>query len=461
MSSHVANRIAQSVLLTVWAIIIVFHYPTFVNSQGCVQPTYAHQPTHVGSWLVGTQVSVKIDDFFPNDQQAGLQAGNAAWNKPTLIVCSGVNFEHFEVVSMWSYTESPPRGELWWQRDDPKNGFNGGVFMEIAFGGWVEAARIKIHPNAPNVAQKTYYYYLGSHEVGHTFNLNDCVSGTGCNGTEATIMRGHSDGITSSNTFNTSGPKECDISKVGDIYCDFPPSPTPTPPTNPDDCQNFGWHWNFQGGYCQEELWCTLDPQICDPGVWSMTQCQCVTGSPIVVDINGDGFKLTGNRGGVDFDLNGDRISERISWTAVGADDAWLVLDRNGNGTIDNGRELFGNFTPQTAPAPGPLCNGFLALYEYDKLSNGGNSDGMISGRDAIFPSLRLWQDTNHNGVSEPAELHPLIELRLESISLDFKESRRIDQYGNEFRYRAKITQSKDVQLGRWAWDVFLIARHL
>jgi hypothetical protein len=192
-----------------------------------------------------------------------------------------------------------------------------------------------------------------------------------------------------------------------------------------------------------------------------MEQCQCVTGSPITVDVDGDGFRLSDNSGGVDFDLNGDGIRERISWTAPGSDDAWLVLDRNGNGTIDNGRELFGNFTPQPIPASGALRNGFLALYEYDKLANGGNGDGRIGRRDAIFPSLRLWQDTNHNGVSEPVELHLLTELRLESISLDFKESRRIDQYGNEFRYRAKITQSKDVQLGRWAWDVFLIARKL
>ena len=209
MSSDAVNRIAQFLLVTTWAILIVLHYPTFVSSQGCVQPTYSHQPIHVNSWLVGTQVSVQIDDFFTSDQKAGLEAGNRGWNNATLILCSGVRFLHFDHVFMQSYTETPPAGELWWQRDDPKTGFNAGVFAEIGFGGWVEAGRIKVHPSAPNAAQGTYYAYLGSHEVGHTFNLNDCVSGTGCNGTEATIMRGHSDGITSSNTFNTSGPKEC------------------------------------------------------------------------------------------------------------------------------------------------------------------------------------------------------------------------------------------------------------
>jgi hypothetical protein len=201
----------------------------------------------------------------------------------------------------------------------------------------------------------------------------------------------------------------------------------------------------------------TMRPRVethlddCDP---STSPCPC-PGSPIVIDIYGDGFALTDAANGVLFDLRAKRQPEQFAWTVPKSDDGWLVLDRNRNGAIDDGSEMFGNYTCQR---PSDHSNGFIALAEFDDPAAGGNLDSMIDSNDAVYARLRGWQDRNHNGISEASELADLPKLGIEALSLDYSVSTLQDEHGNSFRYRAEVRGAQGTRVGQFAYDVFLVA---
>jgi hypothetical protein len=314
-----------------------------------------------------------------------------------------------------------------------------------------------------------------AHEIGHTLGLYECIF---CPvGTDSIMMGGEcalvdENGSCQELDFGTfhgrDSPSACDNERIKQAgRYDSNAANPPCTDTDADDVSTCDGDcddtspslvYNCGGGVgsCDPAFY-----QEClnvDGARWHEPTCQCIGyPSPVIVDVSGDGFALTGAEAGVRFDLDSDGVPERIAWTREGSDDAWLALDRDGNGAIDDGRELFGNFTPQAEPRPGSEKNGFLALAEFDKPAGGGNGDGLIDERDAVFTSLRLWQDADHDGVSPPREVHGLRELGLKSVSLAYKESKRTDEFGNRFRYRAKVKDARGARLGRWAWDVFLV----
>ncbi|WOB05896.1 calcium-binding protein [Piscinibacter gummiphilus] len=155
---------------------------------------------------------------------------------------------------------------------------------------------------------------------------------------------------------------------------------------------------------------------------------------PLAIDLDGDGIETVGisaSGAPILFDHNADGIKTGTGW--LQGDDAWLVLDRNGNGTIDSGRELFGADTQisVTETLPGSTqpttfsrnaTSGFEALRALDigdgSAGSAGFGDGVFDERDAEFVNVRLWRDINQDGISQTSELISLAEQGITSIAL-------------------------------------------
>jgi hypothetical protein len=172
--------------------------------------------------------------------------------------------------------------------------------------------------------------------------------------------------------------------------------------------------------------------QTCPP---DPTQCSAdwVSGcSPIVINFENGSYRLTGTNDPVVFDISGTGHPVRIGWTKRGADEAFLALDRDHDGKITSGVELFGTVTPL---GDGSIAgNGFNALAQSDE-----NHDGVIDEHDAIWSQLLLWRDWNHDAISQPSELTPVAASSWRGIALEYHWTGRRDSWGNSFGYESRV----------------------
>lgn len=154
---------------------------------------------------------------------------------------------------------------------------------------------------------------------------------------------------------------------------------------------------------------------------------------PLVIDLGEPGIVLHSIDNGVNFDLDNNSFAERTAW--IGTEDGFLALDRNGNGKIDNGGELFGD---QVILENGEKSSsGFEALAELDE-----NKDGKITDKDSAYEKLVVWIDADHNGISKASELKKLSELNIVSISLNHTEKSIVDEETG-----TRIAETADVKI--------------
>gem|GEM_PF-1042449 len=481
-SPHVQQLCLLALLIAV-AFSLRFGSGADAQTQNCVNPNIQPRST---AFPQNAQITVHVNSnqFTPTEFQC-MQTAFNNWNQANQTNWSGVQFNVSYSAQVLVTTD--PNGHVTsggtnvYQVNRSTVGLDSQ--MVGATGGQVlqDTRRINAFTNIhPNVTNCDALAQTMAHEIGHTVGLGECSA---CTAPGQSVMNGvpcaqwdanHTTCLRpdyNNTTYGRTDPTDCDNRTVH--------SSVAYPCTNhdPTKCESLSGTWDEysctcalppQGGcpdYCPSFQqyapqtcfgpvdYCLYPATGCDSGLEANGRCCCTWNTPIIIDVLGNGFNLTNVENGVNFDLTGLGVSSHISWTAPDSDDAFLALDRNGNGVIDNGSELFGNTAPQPEPARGATRNGFFALAEYDKPANGGNADGMIDRHDAAYESLRLWRDVNHNGVSEPGELGRLADWQVESISLDFKESKRRDEWGNGFRYRARVGGSS---VRRWAYDVVL-----
>jgi hypothetical protein len=188
----------------------------------------------------------------------------------------------------------------------------------------------------------------------------------------------------------------------------------------------------YRGNYDSSVKSCSNDDKKCYckdhtlPNTTTKIKC-CYKGSrvqvdPLILDLNNDGIRLTDTQGGVMFDMSGTGIKTLTAWTVKGnTDDAFLCLPDNNQ--VNSVYQLFGDLQSDSVSYE----NGFLHLASYDK-----NNDEVINKDDEVFPTLRLWIDSNKSGQVDTGELFTLDDKGVTEISLKYTADGSQDAYGNE-----------------------------
>jgi hypothetical protein len=183
---------------------------------------------------------------------------------------------------------------------------------------------------------------------------------------------------------------------------------------------------------------------------WGGPVNTCCT-SPIVLDLGDGTYRFTSVADGVQFDIHNAGEPVRMSWTRARAETAFLAMDRNADGQITSGAELFGDNTPLKSGAI--AGDGFEALAEFDD-----NHDGVIESSDAVWGRLLLWIDRNHDGKSSADEVQPLRQSPVVALETARQWVGRRDQWGNELRYMSHFrVNSGGATSRRLLYDVFFV----
>lgn len=154
--------------------------------------------------------------------------------------------------------------------------------------------------------------------------------------------------------------------------------------------------------------------------------------TPLVVDLDGNGIETTSLEDGVQFDIDGDGNTEHTAWIKSG--NGFLVWDKNQDGTINDGSEMFGEGTVMINGKHAE--NGVAAILELDS-----NHDRILNNQDDVWGYLQIWHDDNTNGITENGELASLFDWGIQSLALSFEKIDWVDENGNKHIYLTEASK--------------------